>query len=163
MRKRLSTDRPDWPRFMVRNIPPDLWDQAKARALAESHDGSPRLNHIFLELLRLYVARGLASLDPSVNPTSSPTSNPGTSPTPGPHGPVSEHFMRHHYGASGATVSPSTDPSVSPSVNPRVRYKDGIGQYRCNRCLHLWQECRCHLGISPSADPTVSPDTSDKE
>ena len=34
--------------------------------------------------------------------------------TPEPHGPVSERFMRHHYGASGVTVWPPTDDPATP-------------------------------------------------
>jgi hypothetical protein len=51
--------RPDWPKFQIRDIPPALWDQVKARALAESVDGAPRINAICLRLLTLYARVGL--------------------------------------------------------------------------------------------------------
>ncbi len=51
--------RPDWPKFQIREIPPDLWEAVKARALRESADGSPRINAICVQLLQVYAERGL--------------------------------------------------------------------------------------------------------
>jgi len=65
-RRFASGARPDWPKFLIRNIPPDLWEQVKARAIAESTDGNPRINAICLTLLRMYVACGLPVLPPEV-------------------------------------------------------------------------------------------------
>jgi hypothetical protein len=102
MRKRLASDRPDWPQYRVRNINPTLWQRVIDRAKADSHDGSPRLNAVLLHLLEYYAASGLpalpgfpqrgASADPSVSPSANP-----------------------------ATVSPTPDPTVNPTVNPSAR------------------------------------------
>jgi hypothetical protein len=51
--------RPDWPKFLIRNIPPALWDQVKTRALADSADGNPRINAVCVRLLQLYATHGL--------------------------------------------------------------------------------------------------------
>ena len=50
---------PDWPKFMIRDIPPELWAAVKARAVAESPDGNPRINKICMVLLQSYADAGL--------------------------------------------------------------------------------------------------------
>lgn len=50
--------RPDWPSFMIRSIPPDLWEQVKARARRENGVEHPRINAICLRLLAQYAAHG---------------------------------------------------------------------------------------------------------
>jgi hypothetical protein len=52
------------PKFMIKNIPEEVWEGAKARAIAESHDGNPRMNAVLIHLLRGYVAHGLPELPP---------------------------------------------------------------------------------------------------
>jgi len=127
MRKRLASDRPDWPQYRVRNINPTLWQRVIDRAKAESHDGSPRLNAVLLHLLEYYAASGLPALpgfpqrgaraDPSV----SPSANPATiRPTPDPTvNPTARPTAR-------PTVSPSAIPSANPSTNPTARPASAI-------------------------------------
>jgi hypothetical protein len=43
------------PHYILRNVPNDLWQQAKERATT---DGRP-LRHVLIDLLRYYVSHGL--------------------------------------------------------------------------------------------------------
>jgi hypothetical protein len=55
---------PYLPKFWLKNIPEQVWEDAKARAIAESHDGNPRMNALLIHLLRGYVRYGRPALPP---------------------------------------------------------------------------------------------------
>jgi hypothetical protein len=129
MRKRLASDRPDWPQYRVRNINPTLWQRVIDRAKTESFDGSPRLNAVLLHLLEYYAASGLpalpgfpqrgASADPSVSPAS----------------------------ANPATVSPTPDPTVNPTSRPTSR----------PLCLRVPCTCGQCPPLRPTVNPSARP------
>lgn len=79
------------------------------RCLEEGKSASVRRKIGYADVLLCELEALLTSQRPPTEETAAPT--------PPAHGPVSERFMRHHYGASGVTVWP-------PPVDPQLGLTD---------------------------------------